>query len=280
MAAVAWGQTYESVEDSLQAIDRDTINSQLVLGIVGDVFAGYDIGIEPAYPLAYYVYQDTAHSYIDGNDYYTLTYDTVQNKHKNAVRFYHKDKNDKKIRQIVVLRDRWPNLPEDLATCGESYEGGMGEYSYTGLAGFKLAALTPKEYTVAKRLGDIWGEIFEVCYPRGYQYWSDQKDTIPNYPGYEIICYSDSIHDLRKFTDIGPKQRRYSREIMSYTDSITGIKYMCAAPNKSTGMADYTPSASNGKYDTRWVIPSPAEQAYWMRKYKRYYGLEKPYINM
>lgn len=280
MAGMAWGQTYESVEDSLLAIDRDTVNSQLSLGTVGDVFAGFDIGIEPAHPLEYYIYADSSHYTFDGNDYVLVSYDTIQNKHRNAIRFYHKDKQGNKIRQIVVLRDRWSNLPEDLATCGESYEGRLESYTYTGLSGFKLAALTPKEYTVAKRLGDIWGEVFEVCYPRNYPYWSDQKDTIPNYPGYEIICYSDSIADLRRFTDIGPKQRRYSREIMSYTDSITGIKYLCAAPNRSTGMADYTPSASNGKYDTRWVIPSPYEQAYWIRKYKRYYGLEKPYISM
>ena len=286
MAGMAWGQDVDTDSiryarrDSLRAIDRDTANSMLNLHTIGDVISGFKLDIEPCFPEETYTVSDTSYSVINGEAHTYVSTKIIENKHKNAIRLYHKDKHGKRVRQIVVLQERWNNLPPDLATCGETYGGNMAKYSWTGLAGFKLAALTPKELAVAKRLGDVWSEIFEVSYPRGYPTWSDRKDTIPNYPGAEIVCYSDSIKDIRTFVKIGGTQRRYSREIMNYTDSVTGLSYQCAAPNRSTGMADYTPSASNGKYDTRWVIPSPAEQAYWMRKYKKYYGLEKPYISM
>lgn len=281
-----WGQDvdtdsiYYARRDSLRAMDRDTANAMLNLHTIGDVFAGFELDIEPVCPEESYVVNDTSYYVIDGETYTHVSTKTIENKHKNAIRFYQKDKHGKRVRQIVVLQERWPNLPEDLATCGETYGESMERYNWTGLAGFKLAALTPKELSVARRLGDVWGDIFEVSYPRGYQYWSQQKDTIPNYPGVEIVCYSDSIADIRTFVNIGGTQRRYSREIMHYTDSTTMRSYMCAAPNKSTGMADYTLEASDGKYETRWMMTSPAEEAYWMRKYKKYYGLEKPYISM
>ena len=286
MAGMAWGQDidtdsiYYARRDSLRAIDRDTASAMLNLHTIGDVIFGFDLDIEPCYPEETYTVNDTSYYVVEGETYTYVNTKTIENKHRNAIRFYHKDKHGKRVRQIVVLQERWPNLPADLATCGETYGESMSEYDWTGLAGFKLAALTPKELEVAKRLGDVWGEIFEVSYPRGYPYWSDQKDTIPNYPGVEIVCYSDSITDIRTFVNIGGTQRRYTRELMNYTDSITGLSYQCAAPNRTTGQADYTLEASNGKYETRWMMTSPAEQAYWMRKYKKYYGLEKPYISM
>lgn len=241
---------YYARKDSLRSLDKDTANSMINIGIIGDVFTGYNIDAVP----------------VDQN----------ADNHPNAVRFYHKDKIGNRVRQIVVLQDRWNNLPDDLKLWSEEASEGI---LLTGLAGFKLAALTPKEYAVAKSMGDIWGECFEVCYPIGFPYWDADRNTCENQPGYEMVCYSDSVQ-LESIPTGWITQRKHSREIMHYTDSTTMRSYMCAAPNRRTGQADYTLEASDGKYECRWIMASPAEESYWMRKYKGYHGLEKPYIDM
>ena len=282
MAAGAWGQDvdtdsiYYARKDSLRTIDADTVNSLPNIGIIGDVITGYRLTGVPVNTDAYYIRLDSTIIATDTGKYF-IHIDTIMktNRHRNAVRLYHSDSGGNHVRQIVVLRDRWAGLPDDLSmwSCTDA----KGE-AYTGLAGFKLAALTPKEYEIAKRLDDIWGEIFEASYPAGYEYWSGDRDTIRNRPGYEIVCYSDSLR-LDEIPDMGTKQRRYTRELMTYTDT-EGKTYCIAAPNWHTRQADYTEEASDGKYHCRWMFCSPRESDYWMRKHKKYYGLDKPYISM
>lgn len=254
MSVSAFAQDSDSLyyarKDSLRTLDKDTANSMIQLGVIGDVFSGYNIDAVP----------------VNENS----------EKHPNAMRFYHKDKLGNRVRQIVVLQDRWNNLPDDLKLWTE--EGTDGTI-LSGLAGFKLAALTPKEYATAKYLGDIWGECFEVCYPKGFPHSEAERDTCANYPGYEFICYSDSV-PLESIPTGWPTHRRYSREIMNFTDSTTMKSYQCAAPNIGTGQADYTKEASDGKYETRWMMCNPTENRYWIEKYKNYLGIEKEYITL
>lgn len=262
MAAVAWGQdvdTEQARKDSLRTIDADTVNSLPNIGIIGDVITGYRLTGVP----------------VNTDEFIHIDTIMVTNRHRNAVRLYHIDSEGNRVRKIVVLRDRWAGLPDDLSMWSETNLKGE---TCTGEAGYKLAALTKKEYEIAKRLDDIWGEIFEASYPAGYEYWSGDRDTIRNRPGYEIVCYSDSLR-LEEIPDMGTKQRRYTRELMTYTGS-DGKSYCLAAPNWHTRQADYTEEASDGKYHCRWMFCSPRESDYWMRKYKKYYGLEKPYISM
>lgn len=232
---------YWANPDSLLAVDRDTVNAQLNIGSVGDCISGYDVTVEPVYP--------------DG---------TTGVSHPQAFRWYHIDKLGNKVAQIVVLQEQWHNLPPDLALWHEDTANGQ---RLTGKAGFKVAALTPKELAEARYHHEVWGEVWEACYPKGIT--NANRDTMPNYPGYEIICYCDSV-DLNQIPKYGPAHRSYSRELMTYTDSATMTNYLCVAPNWGTGGADYTPGVTGGKYNTRWIVPSKKETDYWWNKYLKF----------
>lgn len=254
--------TWYAKRDSLKELDQDTGEGNILhLNIVGDVISGYDFTVEPAYPDSI-VWDDT--TCLNGNpDIPIISHHNEENKHSKAFRWYHTGPNGRKVRQIVVLRSRWPNLPDDLKNHTETYGTG-GNVIFSVEAGYRLAALTPKEYAECRKLDLIWGEIFEAA-------WADGTDTIPEderskVPGMEIVCYTEDSIPLWKASAYGPEQRKLSREIMSYTDPATGKDYMCAAPNHTTSRADYTRAGSGGKYETRWLLASEEEsQSWWQR---------------
>lgn len=249
--------------DSLRALDRDTTgDNNIHVGIYGDVISGYDFTVEQAYPDSI-VWDETG--IINGNTNLIYTSHFCEtNRHPNAFRWYHTDYFGNRVRQIVVLRTRWTNLPGDIATYTETHYS-TGEPFYTVEGGYRLAALTPKEYKELKERNLIWGECFEAAYAAG-------TDTLPEEEkkgiiGMEIVCYNEDSVPLWKAPSLGPRQREITREVMNYLDPQTGKSYMCAAPNRTTGEADYTLEASDGKYETRWVLADEQESERWWRKY-------------
>lgn len=246
--------------DSLRALDRDTTGGNNIhVGIVGDVISGYSFDVEQAYPDS--VEWDETET-LNGVTY--VNHYCEYNQHKMAFRWYHKDYAGKRVRQIVVLRTRWTNLPDDIATYTETHYS-TGEPIYTVDGGYRLAALTQKEYKELKERNLIWGECFECCYAAGTERMTQEEKerTI----GYEIVCYNEDSLPLWKAPTLGAHQRKITREIMSYTDPTDGKDYMCAAPNKTTSTADYTKEGSDGKYETRWVAVSDQEAERWWQKY-------------
>lgn len=202
--------------------DRDTVNSIPEIGIMGDVVSGYTTTVIP--------YEGSSTRYY----------------------WYHADPHQNPVRQIVVLRKKWPNVPEDILA---------------GDGGYMLAAVTAKEYAELKAKDLIWGECWQVRYPEGiYKY---NKDTVPNVPGYEIICY-ELGNEL--YPEYGPEQRAATRELMSYKDTINGKEqsFLTVAANITTASADYTPEKTNGKYSTRWMMCDEKESSYWMEKWKKH----------
>lgn len=249
--------------DSLLALDRDTsIGNIIHLGIIGDVITGYNFKAEPAYPDSI-VWDDTTFISSSDIDSFYVTHYNEDNKHPHAFRWYHTDNKGNSVRQIVVLRICWPNLPDDLKNHTEtSYDG--SEVLFSVEAGYRLAALTPKEYAEYKSRDLIWGECFESSWPEGTDTLTiEEKRKIP---GIEIVCYSEDSLPLWKAPYIGPDQRKISREIMHYTDTLDGKSYMCAAPNYTTSHADYTKAGSGGKYETRWITADETESASWWQR--------------
>ena len=249
--------------DSLRALDRDTTGGNMPhVGIMGDVISGYDFTVEQAYPDSI-VWDET--DTINGNTNLIYTCHFCEtNRHPNAFRWYHTDYFGNRVRQIVVLRTRWQNLPADIASYTESNDY-PGAYSYSVEAGQHLAALTPKEYAEAKRLDMIWGECFEAAYAAGTETLPEEEKK--GIIGMEIVCYNEDSVPLWKAPSLGPRQREITREVMNYLDPQTGKSYMCAAPNRTTGQADYTLEASDGKYETRWVLADEQESERWWQKY-------------
>lgn len=238
--------------DSLRALDRDTINGMIKLDIVGDVISGYPFTVTQAYPDSI-VWNDTIT--INGGPSTSVIHNRETNNHRNAFRWYHIDRDSNKVRQIVVLREKWTNLPADLRSYSEAGK--------TIEAGYKLAALTPREYKLMKKQDKIWGECFEASWAAGV--YNHNLDTTPNYPGMEIVCYTEDSLPTWKLPRLGPHQRLNSLEIMTY--EVGNTTYLCAAPNHRTSQADYTQEGSDGKYHCRWMLCSKEESDYWWKKY-------------
>lgn len=224
LAALQMSALAQSYEE-LVKMDKDIENSNLRIGAMGDVFSGYSIGWESA---------------AEGEN------------HKYAARWYQNDILGRHVRQIVVLKEKWDNVPKDILA---------------GDGGYKIVAVTPKEYSELKYYNEIWGEIWEFAFPEGINKYS--ADTIPFKVGYELTCYSNE-RDLWYIPEYGIDQRKYSREVMIYTDSVTNIDYMTVAENKQTGQADYLPSKTGGKYDTRFIAPTRSETEYWWEKFNKW----------
>lgn len=250
--------------DSLRWADRDTSAANIPnVNIIGDVISGYNFTAEPAWVGDPYIERIDTITTINGSPLQTPIYDTItaKNNHPNAFRWYHTDPHGNKVRQIVVTTLRWDNLPEDLMVFEE--ESPNGE-KLSDLCGQRLAALTPKEYKEYRKLGLIWGEVFEVCYAEGTHNLPDEERI--KVIGMEIVCLRDSAQGYR----IPPYNiglRYNSREIMTYTDPSTGKDFLCAAPNRYNGKCEYTLEASNGRYETRWTLASDEESDRWWKKY-------------
>lgn len=225
---VALGMMAQEAEEPVWMNDRDTANSIPHVGIVGDVVSGYKTTVEA-----------------------TLKSD-------DRLYWYQKDDNGNPIRKIVVLKEKWPNAPQDILE---------------GDGGYKVAAVTDKEYQRLWSTGAIWGEVWQFRYPEGIDKFN--HDTVPNVPGYEIVCYQ--LGEDFPFT-WGEEMRKATRELMSFTDSTTMTSYMTVAANKTVG-ADYTPSKTNNKYDTRWMLCDDYESEYWFSKWQRYQDADKQYLD-
>ena len=93
----AWTQETEPIDppeeeqlshwDSIRIIDSDTVNSLPEIGILGDVLTGYSIL-----------------GTVFGDDEIN----------KQRVRLWQRDANGNPVRQLVVLKERWPNTPPDI----------------------------------------------------------------------------------------------------------------------------------------------------------------------
>lgn len=238
----AWTQETEPIDppeeeqlshwDSIRIIDSDTVNSLPEIGILGDVLTGYSIL-----------------GTVFGDDEIN----------KQRVRLWQRDANGNPVRQLVVLKERWPNTPPDILFNPEAEAGGES-------GGYKLAAVTPAQYEALKRDSAIWGEAFQMFYPDGIT--EKNRDTVPNRPGYEISCVQLGC-EWAPF--IGIASRVYSREMMAFRDTLedgTVLSYMCMAANITSCHADYTPGKTGYKYDTRWMLCDETESKYWMDKWK------------
>lgn len=245
------GDDYYNRRDSLRAIDRDTANSMINVGIIGDVISGYAFTVEPAYPDPV-EWTDTFR--INGLEEFGVSEYSERNRHPYAFRWYHIDRDSNRVRQIVVLRQQWHNLPDDLRSYTETGK--------TITTGFRLAALTPREYREVKKQGMVWGEVFEAAWPDGIT--NHNRDTMPNVPGMEIVCYNEDSLPVWKLP-YGPVHRLSSCEIMTYEAG--GKTYLCAAPNPISCSADYTQEGSDGRYECRWMLCSDKEEEYWWEKY-------------
>lgn len=167
-------------------------------------------------------------------------------------RWYQSDILGNKVKQIVVLREKYANCPQEILD---------------GDGGYKVAALSKKEMITARHNGDILTEIWQLRAPeyRSVKYYERNG----NKPGWEILCYL-SIDDVPMY---GAEQRAATRELMIFSDSITGKRYMTVAKNYLTGVADYTPTSDStgGRYDTRLMQTlSRQEEAYLWRLYKEW----------
>lgn len=233
LPSVSWGQAdFTPIDaDSMAVIDSDTASSIPEIGIVGDVLSGYGL---------------------------TSTDNDAESK---RFKMWQRDANGTPVRRIVVLKERWPNAPADILENPEAEEG-------SGDGGYKVVAVTEREYETLVRDSAIWGETWQVSYPWGI---SDQnRDTVPNRPGYEIVCYQKGREKAKSY---GVESRKYSRELMVFHDTLPDgkvIPYLCAAANLRSMMADYTPGSTGYKYGTRWMFCSPEESDYWLEKWKAY----------
>lgn len=224
---VVYGQTETdtdttTVTNTITAEDLDTTNCTVQLGVWGDCFSGYQLATET----------------LSGNTEFA--------------KLFHVDKYGHKVRQIIVLKEKWENTPDDLLE---------------GDGGYRIAAVTPREYAILALADTIWGEYWAMCYPPGINNYN--KDTVPNTPCYEICCYKSGYEGKATY---GPTARENSRELMHFNDTINGVVYTYAAmaENKTSHEADYTPGKTNGKYNTRWMCCDPQETEQLRKKRNEY----------
>lgn len=223
-------EAWQARRDSLAKLHRDNGDMHIEIGCVGDVLTGYDIVFDTIGCHASY------DRYGRNPGYYT------------HFKIYHVDKAMRKVRQVVVLREKWPNTPvEILADNG----------------GFKLAAVTAREYIELNRADAIYGEEWDICLPSGVK----EKDSIPNVPGYEITVLERGFETMERY---GRDFVEHTKEIMSFSDTIQGEprKFLCAAHNLIIGRADYTTGRSYYPSDeSNFILGRPDKNDYWWRKY-------------
>lgn len=142
------------------------------------------------------------------------------------------DKDTVPVRQVVVLEEKWPNTPQDIL------DGGGGH---------KIVAVSPKEYNELKEQKAIWGEYFQRMDYLG------ECDTL--YPLVEMIVAPIWAPHVKLETT-------YCLEIMTFRDTIGGVvhDFMTTAKNVRERIPDYTPSATNGKYDHRFICIGGEEE--------------------
>lgn len=208
----------------------DTTGCMLDLDVAGDVFAGYRLKGIPreGYP------------------------DTLR------CRYYHLDPFGTPVRQIVVTREKWANCPADLLVNAEDVAlnqfNGRWSYLELGDGGYRLMAVTPKEYKELKERDMIWGEWFD--------YYEEKPDIEGGYPIIHIDCYPDEWQWYHGY--------QYSLEVMVYTDPSTGYEYMTVARNP-TLKADYTQCVTGGKYNSRMIGVSREQEREWIDKSREVY---------
>lgn len=218
---------WEAKRDSIGRIYGDTYDGLINVGCIGDVFTGYDIMPDTVGVPAY-----VSHT----------------GRRTNRFKFYHVDPLKQKVRQIVVLRDKYKNF----RTNPMDTDGGN-----------KLAAVTPKEYLELCRQDLIWGEAWEVCFPKDYPH---SKDTIISYPGYEFVCVEKGYEEIASW---GTEYLLHSKELASFKDTIDGMEkeFVCMVRNITIGRADYLEEKSWLHSYNRWMIGRKDPDDYWLRKW-------------
>lgn len=223
---------WQAKRDSLAKLHRDNGNYSIDIECIGDVMTGYDIMFDTL----------GCHSFYSAGS-------SLSPRWVKRYKMYHVDNAMHKVRQVVVLREKWPNTPtEILADNG----------------GVKLAAVTPREYIELDRTDAIYGEEWDICYPKGYT----REDSLPNVPGYEMVVLERGYETLDRF---GTDYYLHTKEIMTFADTIQGkpAKFLCAAWNPVIGRADYI----SGKFRYESAVPSNFivgrrdKNDYWWRKY-------------
>lgn len=220
----------------------DTTGCVLDLDIAGDVFSGYRLKGVPreSYP------------------------DTVR------CRIYHLDPFGVPVRQIVVAKEKWANCPGDIivsvadttSVVDTVYTSGSevlikrwpSTWLEAGEGGYRLMAVTPKEYRELRRLDKIWGEWFD------YKHFD--SDIEGGHPINVLECYPDRWQYNRS--------RMYCLEVMVYIDPESGQGYMTLARNP-TEEADYTRCKTGGRYDTRMIGVNPESERRWIDKSRSVY---------
>ena len=141
------------------------------------------------------------------------------------VKIYQVDSNGVLIRQIIMSKDKWPHAPEDLT---EKKDGG-----------YRLYAVTPKEYAALSAEDRILGEVFECRAP---QYMYDNEILAP----VELVCIPYEYESTQ--------YRTMANEIMYYT--YNGKDYMSCGRNYWECEAEYTAEKTNGLYNCYMFVPN------------------------
>ncbi len=218
-----------AAQDAAICTPFDTTGCVLDLEVAGDVFAGYRL---KGFPRENYP-------------------DTLRQ------RYFHLDPFGEPVRQIVVTKEKWWNCPDDLLVNADDVTFSANRYrrSYLseGDGGYRLRAVTPKEYKELRDKNMIWGEWFDCI--------EEKSDIEGGHDLRVIVCYPDRFSTYHGF--------RYCLELMVYTDG-TGQEYMTVARNPTNG-ADYTRCATDGRYDCRMIGVNIEEERHWMDKSKEVY---------
>lgn len=211
-------------------VAQDYDNYLIDLDVMNDPVSGYRYGYE--------IVPDTN------------TYEPLQK--VGLHKWYQCDAFGNKVRQIVVLKEKYANCPKEILDNG---------------GGYKVVALTPKEMISAHYYADILTEVWQRRSP---DYRSTKwYEAHGNKPGWEILCYL-SIDNVPMY---GAEQRAATRELMIFCDSITGKRYLTVARNYLTGVADYTPTSDStgGRYDTQFMQTlNRQEERYLWKVYKEW----------
>lgn len=154
-------------------------------------------------------------------------------------RFYvgHVGGEGKLLRRVVVLRERWDNVPEDIVKGG---------------GGYRLAALTEEDYAHGKANGEVWGEVFQIREPVEMGGWT------PDETASELVVFP-----LGHETDT--VEEGVALEVMYYKATVDGeIKRFLTVAENKTERPDYTYRLTGGRYDNQWYFqregkPDPEE---------------------
>lgn len=223
------GAEWQKKRDSIARLHHDEGDLQIVLECSGDVLTGYAVMF------------DTIGCHRSYNPY------TKEKRTYSHYKMYHVDDAMHKVRQVVALREKWPNTPDVVLAQG---------------GGYKLAAVTPREYIELDRADAIYGEEWDICYPG-----SVKRDSVRNVPGYEIVVLERGYETVdRGFSEYID----HSKELMSFTDTVRGEerKFLCVAYNPRIGYSDYrTGQSLYGIAESNFVISHKDKNDYWWRKH-------------